>query len=386
MRYDVLIVGGGIVGAAFALALRGSGLTIGLIEPRRPGAPADEAFDHRVYALNAASLALLSRLRAWARVPAERVARIEAMQVWGDDDARLDFSAQDAHLDDLAVVVENKRLTYALWQELSASSEITCIVGKTAEVALPPAGGACVTLEDGRFVDSTLLVAADGADSRVRKALEFAVEEKDYRQTALVANFACARSHGGIARQWFRRDGVLAFLPLPGERMSIVWSVESTEAQRLAGLSAEAFAREVAEAGQEELGELQPISAVGAFPLRLLRVRQTVRPHVALIGDAAHVVHPLAGQGVNLGLQDAAELAHTVAARAVPEGCGDYAVLRRYERSRKEAVATMRWTVDGLQRLFGARGAAARTLRNAGLDLVNRQKWLKRLLVGRAVG
>jgi ubiquinone biosynthesis UbiH/UbiF/VisC/COQ6 family hydroxylase len=231
-----------------------------------------------------------------------------------------------------------------------------------------------------------LIVGADGADSWVRSQAGIRVETRPYAQTAVVANFAVALPHRGVATQWFLRNGVLALLPLPGERVSMVWSTATAHAEELLALGADELAAQVMAASQARLGELRVITPAAAFPLRMQRVSRLVTARVALVGDAAHNVHPLAGQGVNLGFRDARELARVLTARGAQNDCGDLALLRRYERARKEDIAAMQLTTDALQRLFNYDNAPMASLRNLGLRFVNRQSALKNLLIRRAVG
>jgi 2-octaprenyl-6-methoxyphenol hydroxylase len=230
-----------------------------------------------------------------------------------------------------------------------------------------------------------LLVGADGPDSRVRSTFGIAAEEEPYDESAVVAHFDCERAHEGIARQWFRRDGVLAWLPLPGNRISIVWSAPQAIAEELCALGPVEIAARVRDAGDAKLGELSLVSTVARFPLRLIRVADPVKPGVALIGDAAHAVHPLAGQGVNLGYQDAKCLARILAERSPLERPGDARLLRRYVRERREDVSAMQFVTDGLDHLFAARGPGVAALRNFGLRFVDRQDWAKQALAARAM-
>jgi ubiquinone biosynthesis UbiH/UbiF/VisC/COQ6 family hydroxylase len=202
----------------------------------------------------------------------------------------------------------------------------------------------------------------------------------------VVANFETELGHESIARQWFLpAAGVVALLPLPGNRVSLVWSTSDAHAAELQALEAHAFEREVATACGHALGVMRLITPRRSFPLHLLRVAETVRPRLALLGDAAHVVHPLAGQGLNLGFQDASGLARVLCERGPQDDCGDYRLLRRYARARREAVAEMQWTTDGLQRLFATRAYGAKWLRNRGLQFTNAIAPLKNVLIEHAL-
>ena len=244
---------------------------------------------------------------------------------------------------------------------------------------------AWAALEGGERIEADLLVGADGPDSSVRARLGIPFEERPYGEAAIVANFATEHAHGDVARQWFRADGVLAWLPLPGSRISIVWSTPLVHADELQKLEPRAFEQRVREAGKAVLGDLRLVSTVARFPLRQVRVPQAVAPGVALIGDAAHAVHPLAGQGINLGFQDARALAEALAARSPLEGAGDFGVLRRYARVRREDVTAMQFVTDGLDRLFATGRPGAYSVRNLGLGLVQSQPWMRAALAARAM-
>jgi ubiquinone biosynthesis UbiH/UbiF/VisC/COQ6 family hydroxylase len=218
----------------------------------------------------------------------------------------------------------------------------------------------------------------------VRKQAGIAVTTRPYRQTGVVANFQSEKSHNGIAHQWFRREGVLAFLPLPGNRVSMVWSCNDEVARRLLDLPAAALEAEACQASNGALGDLTIITPAAGFPLQLQRAARLIGPRVALIGDAAHNVHPLAGQGVNLGFRDARELARVLRERGAQDDCGDRILLRRYERARREDILAFACATDGLQRLFASTYLGA--LRNFGLRATNALSPLKNFLVWQAVG
>jgi 2-octaprenyl-6-methoxyphenol hydroxylase len=240
---------------------------------------------------------------------------------------------------------------------------------------------ATITLADGPTLAAALVVGADGLNSWVRRAAGMVVAPRSYAQTALVATLDCDDAHHGCARQWFKVDGgVLAWLPLPGRRISIVWSAPDALADELRALAPEAFAARVAAAGDSALGRLRLDGAVGAFPLQYLRLPTSVAHRLALVGDAAHGVHPLAGQGVNLGLGDADALAAVIAERGPVADPGAPVLLTRYARRRAEPVMAMQAVTDGLARLFAAPAPWLRLLRNAGLSAVDRLPLVKRVL------
>jgi len=228
------------------------------------------------------------------------------------------------------------------------------------------------------------VVGADGARSAVRAATGINADETPYGQTGLVANFACATPHHGVAFQWFCDEGIVALLPLPGDFVSLVWSAPSARAEELRALDADAFAQRVTARTQGVLGSLTLRGPVAGFPLRMIRVDRLIDERLALVGDAAHVVHPLAGHGLNLGLQDVSELLRVLSARESFRDLGDPVLLRRYERARAEPVGLMRFTTDSLARLFGADDPLLRQVRNLGLSAVNRLAPLKNALIRHA--
>ena len=387
MNFDVIVVGGGLVGASFALALKDSGLTLAVVEAHPPLLSDSGGWDSRIYAISPGSAALLENVGAWSELDMGRVAQIEEMRVFGDDtSAEIRFSAYDAGLCELAFIAENRELQRALWKGLRAAGHVQVFAPAACRALSFAEDAAEIEFEDGRNMRARLIVAADGADSWVRGQAGIEVDKQPYRQTAVVANFGTALPHGGVATQWFRRDGVLALLPLPGARVSMVWSTSTDYATALLELPPADFLAAVTGATYDCLGELSLITPLAAFPLRLQRPRQLVLPRLALAGDAAHNLHPLAGQGVNLGFRDAQVLARVLTDRGAQTDCGDYRLLRRYERARAEDIATMRLATDGLQKLFNNDNPLLARARNWGLRAANGRRYLKNLLVQHAVG
>jgi len=409
MYFDVAIVGGGMVGAAVARALAGESVALISQVPRpvqveAAGGAMDgetRGFDARVYAISPGNAAFLDRLGVWDSISAEHLTPVYAMRVHGDDgNSRIEFDAYRSGASELAWIVEDRRLQDALWLGMEAQERLKLYAGAAIRELRIGEREAEIELQDGRGLQARLVIGADGARSPVRAQAGIANSAQEYGQTAVVANFSCSRPHRNVAWQWFqgnRRNAtasggvghsgaVLALLPLPGDHVSMVWSVSTAEAARLLALDGEALAREVAEAAQHALGELAPVTAARGFPLQRLAAGRMVAPRIALAGDAAHVIHPLAGQGANLGLQDARLLAAVLAARAPGRDPGDLRLLRRYERSRAEAVLAMSATVHGLHRLFDSPAPAAARLRNAGLNFADRLPVLKNLLMRHAMG
>ena len=375
------MVGGGAVGACLAIASRGLRTAV-VSQERRVAARTDDAFDARVYALSPGNVAFLGQLGVWQRIPAGRVQPVLAMRVFGDDGrSSLEFDAYRAGVPELAWIVEDSALQGALWQALQAE------VLAPVECERLETGGknAVLTLRDGRRVTSALVVGADGASSFVRRAAGIAATEKGYEQAAVVANFHCEKPHRGVAYQWFQGGPVLALLPLPGGQVSMVWSLPAARGESVAAMAGPALCREVEAASRGALGKFSLSTPPRRYPLRQLRAQRLVQPRVALVGDAAHVIHPLAGQGLNLGLQDAQALAAVLAAREPGRDPGDPRLLRRYERARAEPILAVNAVVDGLFRLFGSEGGRWSRLRNAGLNLTDRFPVLKNLLIRQAM-
>ena len=378
----IAIAGGGPVGLALACACRGFEVRVVDSSPARPAPTAGE-IELRVFALSSGTRAFLRDIGAWDHLDMSRVAPVRRMEVFGDEGAKLSFGARAGGA--LAWIVEAGRLNAALEEQAAAIATITRSPGAHAIEFGAAAEGAWIGLEGGERIEADLLVGADGPDSLVRAALGLPSHETRYDEAAIVANFAVEKEHGDSARQWFRADGVLAWLPLPGRRISIVWSAPLAAADDIAALSPAELECRVRDAGGAALGDMKLISKVARLPLRMVQVGRVVGPGVALIGDAAHAVHPLAGQGVNLGFQDARVLADELTSRSPLERPGDLRVLRRYARGRREDVTSMQFLTDRLDRLFadGRPGAAA--FRNLGLRLVDSMPAAKDALATRAM-
>ncbi len=386
-RIDVAVVGTGVVGLAAALGCAQQGLRVALIGPTpRLQAPAPPVlFDARIYALAAASIELLESLRAWPQVDAGRVQAVTRMQVYGDAGGSLSFSAYSAAVARLATIVEECELLRVLWMACGFAPTLTHIES-AFEALNVQADRARLRLTGGRVIKARLVVGADGKASAVRAAAGVNAVETPHGQTAVVANFACSEPHRGVAHQWFTEEGIVALLPLPGHHVSLVWSAPGTLAAELMALPAGALAARVATRSRERLGSLSCLGGSHGFVLRDLRVERVVAARLVLLGDAAHVVHPLAGQGLNLGLQDVSKLLQVLAEREPWRDIGDLVLLRRHERARAEPVGLMRFTVNSLARLFATQDPALRWLRNAGLNCVEAAAPLKSALIRRAMG
>lgn len=392
--YDVAIAGGGIVGATLACALSDGGMRVAVIETRQPVVPSDR-MDPRVSAVSRGSVQILESLGVWQDL--RHVSPFRAMQVWDASGAgNIHFDSADIGMDTLGYIVENSALLAVLWEKLRSSikTDVYC----PARITTATWQGECVTLalDDGRRLAARLLVGADGADSTVRRLADIATRGWDYQQTALVATVRISHPHHETAWQRFLPDGPLAFLPLADGSSSIVWTLPTDQAARLLALSDDVFINELREAlgappvhGYQGLG-LGTILETGprlGFPLRLIHAGQYVKERLALIGDAAHTVHPLAGQGVNLGISDAAALAEVLGeARAQGKDIGALRVLRRYERWRKGDNLIMIAALEGIKRLFATNLPPLRWARNQGLALTDRAWPVKNAIMRHAMG
>jgi ubiquinone biosynthesis UbiH/UbiF/VisC/COQ6 family hydroxylase len=386
MKFDGAIVGGGVVGRSVARALAHSGLSLVLVEPRAARQLPSSGFDQRVYALNGRSRRFLERCEVWQALAAERIAPVREMLVYGDEASKLRFSAYRSGVPELASIVEETNLQQALQSALSAQANLKQLIEVECTGARWDDTSMVLHLSDGGRLEARLVVAADGADSALRAAAGIVSKVHEYGQKGVVANFHAQHAHRNIAHQWFLPTGVLALLPLPGDHVSMVWSAAEAQAQALLACGAQELARAVEQASSGTLGRLTPVSAAAAFSLRRLRAERLVGPRLALVGDTAHNVHPLAGQGLNLGLGDAEALAAALIARGMESDSGAPSLLRRFERSRWEDILAMEAVTDGLHLLFESKLPGARRLRNMGLRLTNHLFPLKRLLVKRALG
>ncbi|HOB45175.1 MAG TPA: UbiH/UbiF family hydroxylase [Zoogloea sp.] len=383
MKFDVLIVGAGLAGAALAAALRGSTLKIGIVEARPPSRPA--GWDPRIYAISPTNADFLSAIGIWQHLDPTRMAPVYDMEIHGDAGGRLDFSAYDSGLRELAWILESSLMQQELWETVKRQHNVTLICPASPAALSIDDAAARLTLTDGRRIEARLVVAADGRDSWVRQAAGIGARNTPYDEKGVVANFRCEKAHRNTAFQWFRPDGVLAYLPLPEQHMSMVWSAPDAIADELVALSPEALCAKVAAAGGHRLGALELVTPAAAFPLRLMRVDTAVQARLALIGDAAHAIHPLSGHGINLGYQDARVLAEQLAALPAWRDPGELPVLRAYARARAEETALLQYTTHGLNRLFKPADPLLSGLRNLGLNLTNKLPVLRNALVRYAI-
>ncbi len=387
--HDVIVVGAGMVGAALALALARAGFDVAVIEPRAPK-PWDEhgEVDLRVVALAPSSVDLFTRLDVWKEISIARASAYRHMRVWdalapGD----LNFDAAEEGHAALGYIVENRLIQHTLWQALQREPRITMHCPGTVAATDVSTDRRTLTLDDASILAAKLVVAADGADSALRGMVGIASSDRDYHQRAIVAHVATDRAHESTAWQRFLLGATLAFLPLADGRSSIVWSVPEAESQRLLALDDAAFCAELGAAFDFRLGRITATTPRASFPLRMKLAERYLAPRLALIGDAAHAVHPLAGQGVNLGLRDVDELCSVlVEARDAKRDFASESVLRRYERRRRSDNVLSAHAFDAINRVFGSEAMPLAALRGAGMAVVDNIAPLKRAFARHAAG
>jgi 2-octaprenylphenol hydroxylase len=398
-RFDVVIIGAGIAGAALAAALSEEGLSIAVVEAQSldasvlPTACSLQNFDPRVSALTPRSRALLEELGAWEAIAAYRFCAYRHMTVWdAEGTGQIEFDRAEVDATELGYIVENRAVVSALLTRLRSAADIRLFSPDVLQTCTrQPSSGMLLELEGGVVLEADLVVAADGAMSRVREMMEFRSREWDYGHCAIVATVEVAQAHEATAWQRFLPSGPLALLPLPGEEgknfCSLVWSLQEHLVEDVMALDDEGFCAELERASERRLGAVLGSSRRFAFPLRQRHAIDYVQPGVALVADAAHTIHPLAGQGINLGLADVAALAREiVAGHHSGTSPGQLELLRRYQRQRKSENLLMMSAMDGFKRLFEQQSLPVRWLRNAGMRTVDQMLPLKQQLMRHAMG
>jgi 2-polyprenylphenol 6-hydroxylase len=398
--YDVVIVGAGLTGAAMALALRDSGLRLALVDAQLLKNDlsinsASSDFDARVSAITPASRKLFESLGVWEAMQQQRVSPYTHMHVReADGTGSIDFCAADVHAAALGYIVENRISVAAMHQHLISQPNLTCLMPTTIEALRCEDHSVEISLAEHPALTARLLIAADGAQSPVRKLAGFVTREWDYEHEAIVCSVKTEQPHDQCARQIFMNDGVLAFLPLRsadddanGHWCSIVWSVQPARANALMGLPEDVFRETLGYASEHWLGKITDSSRRFAFPLRQRHARDYFKDRVVLIGDAAHSIHPLAGQGANLGLSDVSVLAQELRrAQVAGRDPADPLVLARYQRQRKPNNLAMMLMMEGFKRLYADQPLPLRWLRNVGMKTVDSWPALKHQLIREAMG
>ncbi len=397
-NYDIIILGSGMVGTALACALGNAHintnlkkkLRIAVLDRKKPDVtwPYD-GYDLRVSALTNASKKILHHLGAWDTMAAHRVTPFNDMHVWdATGNGEITFSSAQIGAPYLGHIVENKVTLNALFERMGQLDNIDYIEPVTTKHVSFSEESVTLTLEDDRTFTAKLIIGADGAQSWLRNTNGIQVNTRDYLQKGVVTTVKTEKNHNNCARQRFLPTGPLAFLPLPDNHCSIVWSTSSDEADRLVKLSDEDFIAELQHAFEsDDLGEIESIAFRGAFPLKKQHAIDYCKPRMALVGDAAHTIHPLAGQGVNLGFLDIATLAEEIiTASQKKRDIGSLQVLRKYERRRKGDNAMMMGSMDGFHALFANDNSSLSTLRNLGLNLTNKITPVKSRIIEHAMG
>ncbi|GLQ50687.1 UbiH/UbiF/VisC/COQ6 family ubiquinone biosynthesis hydroxylase [Dyella flava] len=385
---DIAVVGGGMVGAAAALALSRAGFKTALLEARPPSEwHAQDEVDLRVVGLAPSSIALLDDLGVWTSIRDARACPYAHMHVWdAENGAAIDFDAADEGRDLLGYIVENNLVQWTLWQSLEAAG-VQRLCPATVKDFETRSDRVVLELADGESLTVRLLVAADGAGSPLRERAGIAARGRDYGQRAIVAHVHTERAHAHTAWQRFLPTGPLALLPLADGRSSVVWSLPEAEARRIQALDDAAFCNELSIASDFRLGRITAATPRAAFPLKLQLADTYQADRFVLLGDAAHVVHPLAGQGVNLGLRDVAELRDTlVAAREQERDIAGTHVLRRYARRRRSADTLDAYGFDALARIYAWQSLPLVTARGLGVRILDHLVPLKRRIAAHAAG
>ncbi len=395
-KFQVVIVGAGVAGLTVAALLAQSSvsgrLNITLLDAQpRPSRAKAKDVALRVSAIATGSSHLLQSIGAWSCIDAQRIVSYEAMRVWdesstADSGDALYFDAAEFAVPQLGFIVENELLQTAILDVLQRENVELLFESPIAALQAQDSGQQ-LTLADGRSLQADLVIGADGARSLVRESAGIATQEWAYGQSAFVTHLCCEKAHRNTAWQRFLSNGPLGMLPLGDGRISVVWSTTDEQAQWAMAATDEALGKALSEASDHVLGKLTVAGPRGAFPLQARHAKDYVKAGVALIGDAAHAIHPLAGQGANLGLQDAACLADVIA-QAIQNGehPGDRPVLRRFERSRKGENAAMLHFMTGLNRLFATDSTLLKVLRTAGMRLFNQSGPIREHVVGVALG
>lgn len=390
MQYDIGIVGGGVVGKAAALGLIQLGLSVVLISPEtsQTFSPfSGGEWDTRVYALNHLAKALLEKIKIWGALDHTRIATIDAMQIREgiQGGALLTLEAASVEEDNLAFIVEEKNLQEALNQAIQFAPHLVTLSGSASGIS---SDFSVLTLEDGRTLQAKLWIGADGGDSWLRYQAGIGFQYRSYDQMGVVSHFHCSLPHHHIAHQWFAEEkGIIALLPLPDDQVSLVWSAPTHLAQTLLKSGVTEVAEQLRPYCDDCLGTLTPFvpNKIQAFPLRFIAPERIAGPRFMLIGDAAHVIHPLAGHGLNLGLGDVVVLLDVIANREAWRDVGDVRLGERYMRERNQAIWRMQIATDGLARLFGSSYQPLQLGRQWGLKWVDKFSFLKRKLIEHAM-
>ncbi|MDH5326880.1 MAG: UbiH/UbiF/VisC/COQ6 family ubiquinone biosynthesis hydroxylase [Gammaproteobacteria bacterium] len=383
-HFDIVIIGGGMVGTTLACALNSSGLSVALVEGQQPQEPMDTDFDLRVSAITRASERIFRNLDVWPILESKRICPFREMFVWdAGGSGAIHFDSAQIGEATLGHIIENRVMQWALFRKAESLDCITLFCPDRPQQLRKLSDGYEVGLESGQTLRTALIVGADGAQSWVRQQAGISQTQHDYHQTACVCTVRTEQPHKETAWQIFRPSGPLAFLPLGKGYSSIVWSTSPNHANALMEMETQDFNAELQQAFENKLGPIVESGPRATFPLMSRHAKQYVLPHLALIGDAAHTIHPLAGQGVNLGLADATALAQVI---TQANGFSHYKTLRRYERWRKGENHGMQAAMSGFKYLFSNNNALLHLARNWGLNAADAATPLKNRIIRHAMG
>lgn len=380
---DIAVVGAGLVGLTAAIVFAQQGKSVVLLDAKKSAFKPKKAWDERVYALTANTVNWLKTLHIWSVVDKARVNEIAEMRLWNKSGDNLALQDVDANLANLGVIIENQNLQHALWQQIEALG-VTVISGQACISLHNNTNNIVLGLDDGSCVSTKLLLATDGVDSWVRVQVGVAVKQKDFNQTAIVANFVADKPHSNVARQWFAPHETLAMLPLPQQMVSMVWALSTKRAAELVTLSNNALAEKVNEFAQTELGNVKLVGKVLHFDLKQQTANQLIANRVVIMGDAAHQIHPMAGQGVNLGLRDVMQLQQLLTNTHSMQDIGEYGFLRKYARARQADISKMNVLTSGLDNIFASENKSLQIILGWGFRQFNKQAAIKKLLIQQA--
>ena len=384
---DVVIAGGGLVGLTLGVALAGAGIETAVVDGAPPATMKDAAFDGRVSSIALGSRRVLGGIGLWPALAGDAQPILEIRVSDGDAPLFLHYDHKTVGSDPLGYIVENRSIRTALLERAAAMAALHHLAPASVKALESTAGAVEARLADGRCVRARLAVAADGANSGLRAAAGIETVRWSYEQTGIVCTVLHERPHRGIAHERFLPAGPFAILPMTGDRSSLVWTERAALAPALMEASPEVFARELGARFGEFLGALEPTGPRWSYPLRLTHAKRYVAPRLALAGDAAHAIHPLAGQGFNLGIRDAAVLAELVVDRArLGLDIGGDDVLSHYQRRRRFDSVVLIGVTDGLNRLFSNDSQGLRLVRDVGLAAVNEMPPIKRFFMRHAMG
>jgi len=388
-EYDIIIIGGGMVGLTLACALGKQQFKVAVVEAFQPeDINKVDDYELRVSAISKSSQQIFQNVNAWSGMLNRRACAYQHMHVWdATGDGSIHFDAADLGLDSLGHIIENKVIQFSLLEQCLKLPDVDWLCPQQVKDIGFSESHQKVTLVDGTVLSAKLLVGADGANSRVRDAAEIELNTSAYEQKAVVAVVKSTLHHKDTAWQRFLPSGPLAFLPLSDGSCSIVWSAEDQRADELIEIDEALFIAELQSAFDNTLGKIEKVSQRAAFPLVRRHANEYVKQGLALVGDAAHTIHPLAGQGVNLGLMDAAALAEVILeARSQGENIASLTTLRKYERWRRADNSLMMYSMSGFKNLFSNEQAGLSLIRNSGLNIVNSLGPVKNKLMRHALG